>query len=237
MGILDWAKREVEIVCKKERGNTSKDELDYGCACYISALKAFESLCGDGHSGFSITITKEILNRLIDGKPLTPIEDTDDIWKLSIEKEEEGCTTYQCKRMSSLFKDVYNDGRIEYSDINRFVTIDINNPIVSWHSGLVDRVMEEFFPITMLYMPAKPIKVYCEDILTDHKNGDFDTVGIFYAIEDKNGEQKQIEINRFFREPFEGEESKNGWIKIDYNEWCKRIEMHNKRLEKMEANK
>ena len=35
----------------------------------------------DGHSGFSIQITKSILNRLIDGKCLTPIEDTPDIWE------------------------------------------------------------------------------------------------------------------------------------------------------------
>ena len=236
MNMLDWAKREVEIACRKERGNESKDEWDYGCACYKSALKAFECLCGDGHSGFSIKMTQQILNRLIDGQSLTPIEDTDDIWE-SCPRSKRGEKKYQCNRMSSLFKTVYPDGHVKYSDVNHFIKININNPNSAWHSGLVDRVMEEFFPITMPYMPAKPIKVYCEDILTDPKNGDFDTVGIFYAIEDKNGEQKQIEINRFFREPFEGEESKNGWIEIDYNEWCKRIEMHNKRLEKLEANK
>lgn len=29
-GMLDWAKREIEIACKKERGNAKKDEFDYG---------------------------------------------------------------------------------------------------------------------------------------------------------------------------------------------------------------
>lgn len=43
-------------------------------------MRAFESLLGDGHSGMSIGITKNILNRLIDGKPLTPIEDTEEVW-------------------------------------------------------------------------------------------------------------------------------------------------------------
>lgn len=52
--MLDWAKREVEIACKKENPNRKEGEFDYGCACYESALKAFESLCDDGHSGFSI---------------------------------------------------------------------------------------------------------------------------------------------------------------------------------------
>ena len=75
MSMTEWAKREVEIASKRERGDKPESEWDYGCSCYDSALKAFESLCGDGHSGFSIGITKGILNRLIDGKPLTPIED------------------------------------------------------------------------------------------------------------------------------------------------------------------
>ena len=61
------------------------------------------------------------------------------------------------------------------------------------------------FPITMPYMPGKPIKVYCEDFLTDKKNGDFDTVGVFYALKEENGEPIRIEINRFFRESFENE--------------------------------
>lgn len=48
--------------------------------CYKSALKAFNELCDEGHSGMSIQITKSILCRLIDGKPLTEIEDTPDVW-------------------------------------------------------------------------------------------------------------------------------------------------------------
>ena len=32
------------------------------------------------HSGFSIGITMNILNRLVQCKPLTPIEDTPDVW-------------------------------------------------------------------------------------------------------------------------------------------------------------
>ena len=56
--------------------------------------------------------TKSILNRLIDGKCLTPIEDTPDIWS-DITSEcnwKEGYQEYQCKRMSSLFKEVAPDG-------------------------------------------------------------------------------------------------------------------------------
>ena len=100
MSMTEWAKREVEIASKRERGDKPESEWDYGCACYDSALKAFESLCGDGHSGFSIGITKGILNRLIDGKPLTPIEDIEDVWNVCSRGENGGVVTYQCKRMS-----------------------------------------------------------------------------------------------------------------------------------------
>lgn len=41
-----WAENEVKIACHRKG-----DEFDYGCASYESALKAFKTLCKDGHSG------------------------------------------------------------------------------------------------------------------------------------------------------------------------------------------
>lgn len=219
--MLDWAKREVEIACKKENPNRKEGEFDYGCACYESALKAFESLCDNGHSGFSIKMTQTILNRLLDGKPLTPIEDTDDIWNECVRPK--GSTkTYQCKRMSSLFKKIYADGTVKYNDVDSPYCVDIHNPDITYSSGLVRRIIDKMFPITMPYMPGKPIKVYCEDFLTDKKNGDFDTVGMLYAIKTEDGNQEKIEINRFFREP-EGDEE-GSWTEISKEEYYKRKE-------------
>ena len=127
--MLEWAKREIELACKRERGNRPRDEFDYGCACYASALKAFKSLPRDGHSGMSIGYTKHILDRLLDGKVLTPIEDTPDIWNDCARYEYEiGYSTQQCKRMSSLFKYIYDDGTVKYKDINRFVCADKDRP-------------------------------------------------------------------------------------------------------------
>ena len=81
MNMKEWAEREIRIACERERGNKPEDEWDYGVACYESAFKAFQSLLEDGHSGFSLGLTQNILNRLIDGKPLTPIEDVPEIWQ------------------------------------------------------------------------------------------------------------------------------------------------------------
>lgn len=131
----------MEIACKREAPDREPGEWDYGCACYESALKAFNSLCEDGHS------------------------------------------------------------------------------------GLIDRVMEEKFPITMPYFPeSKPFYVYCEEFLTDRKNGDYDTVGILYIIK-PDGER--VEINRYFKE---GEKD---FVEIDVAEYEIRQKMHEERLEKM----
>ena len=220
MNMLDWAKREVEIACKKENPNRREGEFDYGCACYESALKAFESLCEDGHSGFSIKMTQAILNRLLNGEPLTPIDDTDDVWDMSRVDIIGGKVNYQCNRMYSLFKYIYPNGSVKYHDNDRMYCVNINNPESTYSSGLVSRIIDEMFPITMPYMPGKPIKVYCEDFLTDKRHGDFDTVGIYYALKEENGEQKRIEINRFFRERESGETEK--WIEISVEEYKKR---------------
>ena len=177
--MLDWAEREVAIACEKENSIKKDGEFDYGCACYESALKAFKALCNDDHSGFSIKITQSILNRLINGQPLSPIEDTDDVWEKVAQDKDMGYWTYQCKRMSSLFKDVYADGTVKYIDIDRLYCVNIHKPNDTYSSGLVRRIIDKMFPIAMPYIPGKPIKVYCEDFLTDKKNGNFDTVGIF----------------------------------------------------------
>lgn len=213
--MLEWARREVEIACEKENPNRKGDEFDYGCACYESALKAFKSLCEDGHSGFSIKMTQAILNCLLDRQPLTPIEDTDDVWTLCTDYEDDS-DVYQCKRMSSLFKTVYADGTVKYSDVDRLRCADIRDPHNTYSFGLVTEIIDEMFPIVLPYMPEKPIKVYCEEFLNDKKNGDFDTVGVFYALKTENGEQKKIEINRFFKE---SRDCKSGWTEITRREY------------------
>lgn len=217
MNMDDWAKNEIEIACKRERGDKNPEEFDYGCACYKSAYKAFQSLMEDGHSGMSIGFTKAILNRLIDGKPLTPIEDTPDIW-LERSSTKKNCASYQCKRMSSLFKDVYNDGFVQYRDVNRFYCLNKDDPDgVGWHNGFINQLLDAQFPITMPYSPAsKPWYVYCTEGLSDPKNGDFDSIGIHYVLK-PDGEL--VEIKRFFKE------GENSWIEIDQQEYDNRVNL------------
>ena len=198
MSMKEWAEREIEIACKREKGlDTDGDSFEYGVACYKSAMKAFNSLIEDGHSGMSIGITKNILNRLIEGKPLTPIVDSDDIWNnISDIDNNKGYKTYQCNRMTSLFKYLYEDGTVKYSDIDRVVGININNPKCVYSSALTRNIVDKVFPIQLPYYPGiKPYKVYCEDFLSDPSNGDFDTVGVFYI---ETPEDEKVELNKFY---------------------------------------
>lgn len=214
--ILSWADREIQIACEYERNsdeNSCKEDWDYGCAIYDSALRALKSLCQDGHTGFSIQLTKHILVRMIEGKPLTPIEDTPDIWDEGCvdRNDEEGYSCYQCSRMSALFKKVYDDGRITYNDVDRVSAIDLDTDS-SWHSGLASNIVNEMFPITMPYMPTdKPFKVYFQDCLVDPKKGDYDTRGIIYVIKPDGTE---ISICRYFKEDDNGE-----WVEISEMEY------------------
>lgn len=220
MKMTEWAKREVEIACKRENPDKKEGEFDYGCACYESALKAFNSIMEDGHSGTSIGFTKNILMRLIDGRPLTPIEDIEDVWSEKCWTDDDAAAVYQCERMFSLFKYVYPDGTVRYSDNDHCYCIDVVSGI-PYHNGLVSRLVHEMFPITMPYMPGESIKVYCGELLTDRKNGDYDTKAIFYAVK-PDGEK--IDIHRYFKE----NESKDGdpWIEIDEKEYNEREQMH-----------
>lgn len=225
MSMKEWAKKEIEIACKREVKGNKPGEWDYGVACYKSAYKAFKSLLEDGHTGYSIGFTQNILNRLIDGKPLTPIVDTDDIWrKVDMGNRKDKPTTYQCKRMGSLFKDVYSDGTIKYTDNNRYYQVCIDTPDVGFTNSFVGRLIGDMFPITMPYMPAsKPIKVVCDECLVDPQNGDYDTLAVLYAIM-PDGEQ--VDINKFYKE---SNEQNNQFEEITQQEYYERKKLSDDR--------
>ena len=201
MSMYNWAEQECRIACKKENPdfNFDSEDFDYGCSCYKSALKAYKSLCEDEHSGASFNFTRMILERLMEGQPLTPITDEDFKGEGSIFSDEyltsRGLKSeIQCPRMSSLFRRETLDGKVSYSDNNRAYCINIENPSVTFSSAK-DQVVDEFFPITMPYMPEEgKYKVYCQTFLTDKKNGDFDTQAILYFI---TPDGKRVDVNRY----------------------------------------
>ena len=74
------------------------------------------------------------------------------------------------------------------------------------------------FPIEMPYFPTdKPYKVWEHELLTDRKNGDFDTKHIV-SVTTPEGEV--VVINRYFKE------TEDGWKEINENEYNERLGMH-----------
>lgn len=198
-----WAERECRI------------------ACYKSALKAYKSLAEDGHSGMSFNFTRDILTRLMNDMPLTPITD-EDFFSVGCGTEkypaehpdylqERGLKdSRQCPRMSSLFREETLDGKVTYKDVDRAYHVNIEDESDTYHSW--DGFLDDMFPITMPYMPKQgKYKIYEQTFLTDRKNGDFDTKGIFYVI---TPEGERIDINMFRTEDGHG-----GWKTLTREEY------------------
>lgn len=217
MSTLKWAENEIEIVRNnlKNSPEEEKGENDYILGCYESALKAFKSLVEDQHSGMSISITKSILIRLLEGRPLNDIQDADEVWN-EVDSLNKELKEYQCSRMSSLFKKVYPDGSVKYNDIDRAVCVNVDDPRDVFH-GYGCRILDEMLPIEMPYSPSsKQYKIYCKEFLYDEDGGDFDTLGVLYAI---SPEGEQINIGRYFKDV----KDEPGWVEIQEDEYFYRM--------------
>ena len=200
MSMSGWAENEIKLACKKENPDWDGESFDYGCSCYQSALKAYKSICEDGHSGFSYSVTKNILKRLLDELPLTPIEDTPDNWNdVGISKN--GDKKYQCNRMPSLFKNIDKDGNVTYSDVNRSYCQELTNP-KDTYSGFNSKIVDKIFPITMPYYPknSNRYKVITDTFLAKGFEGDdtdFNTRAVLYVITPEN---EKVEVNEYYGE-------------------------------------
>ena len=201
--MLKWAEREIDHALRTSANDVNDPSYQYFKSCCESALKAFKSLLEDGHSGMSISITKGILMRLIEGKPLSNIEDTDDIWNL-VHTTEDGAKHYQCLRMSALFKEVDKEGNVRYSDNDRVVCVDVNSKI-AYRNGLAFNYVDSHYPITMPYYPTdKPYLVYCEDFCMGKPNarGEFTHKALLYMTKPDG---VQVDLNLYYRENDKGE--------------------------------
>lgn len=203
----DFAINEIKIA--KANSNDS-----YYNACLDAAYEAYKVIENQGHTGASISITMRILNRLVNSKPLSLIEDTPDVW-CDVTTYMGGHPTYQCTRYSGLFKDITDTGTT-YSDVHRFVCYEIDKPDIPFTSVLVNHKLNEQFPISMPYYP-ETWKVYVKEFLSNPANGDFDTVHIIRAVK-PNGEE--IIINRYFTE------ENNKFVEISADKYSELLDKH-----------
>lgn len=221
MSMSTWAAEEVRIACERERAAHSEDEKDidfvaqvYAESCYQSALKAYNALCDDGHSGMSFNITAGILKRLCSGYPLTPIEDVDDVWELVDETPTE--KKYQCRRLYSLFKTVSKeDGSVHFHDVERFLCVGPDG--ATYTNGFINRQLSKLYPITLPYMPEGKFLVEAFDFATNANPGEFDTI-LIRSVKEPNGQE--VLLNLRFKE------TENGFEQIELKEFEKRYQKY-----------
>lgn len=201
----DWAKNEIELY--KQKNNPD----EYYSMCLDSASRVYEAMCEEEHSGMSWSITVPILERLLEGKPLTPITGEDYEWNDVTWDDKE--TVYQNKRRSQLFKHVAKDGTIRYSDNERITCV--VEPGIYSHFGFVSKIAEQYIPqITFPTFMKDRYYVHIVEFLYDKENGgDFDTVAIL-SIESNS--MPTIDINRYFKE------SEDSFVEIDEEECLER---------------
>ena len=224
-----WVEREVKIAIEREKAADKEDcekrgkkynskDFSYGGAIYESALKAYKSLLKDGHSGMSWAFTTNVLDRMMQHKVLTPLQGTDDEWRESEIRNEDGTVDYQNVRQTSLFKHVHPDGTVTYNDIDRAVCVDAEDKHDIHHFSLCTKVVDEMFPIEFPYMPGnKSYRVVDRIFSSTGKHGEFDTVGIL-RVECPDGEVKLVD--RYYKE---GEKE---WIAIGKDEFELRLQSY-----------
>ena len=222
MELKDWAEDEIKLAIEFEHKYPTHSLIPAnGSRCYEKAYRAFLSIILDDDGEYDLYgfgATRKILERLLDRKVLSPIEDTPDIWHECSYHRENVHAYYQCTRMTSLFKDVYTDGTVKYHDVDRCICVNIDDPKkIGWHNGFINHLIHEIYPISMPYSPpSKPFVVYLAEGLSDPKNGDYDTMGVWYV--DKPDGTRDI-IGRFFKE----DENGPSFVEISREEYEERM--------------
>lgn len=231
----EWANKEAEHVVKyvtmKYGNNIPMTE------CYKmvvnEAVKIFNELEDIQHTEESKVMVKRFLSRLIEDKPLSPIEDRDDMWdEVGSHAGEDGeVTLYINKRLRTLYKrevrDIKKDVLIEktYHDPTRVTCINIidgKEVILS----IVNDYVDEYFPIKFPYFPTD--KYIVNVILFNHKNpledGEEDTICIETIIDPDH--------KVMFPDVYYALNEKHDWCKIDGSKYSKRFNEYYKNISK-----
>ena len=224
--MIKWARREVEIVLQQL---TQRHQItNYDRECYTAALEAFEFLCKQGHSGYSFTETFKILTRLCNRQPLCYINEDDfeqeglgmDNCNREINGPLIGKTSYQCLRMPSLFKHVWEDGKVTYRDHDRILCIDSENINNTFYWGFAAQFVDQMFPITLPYMPmpGKHYRIY----VTSFTTNSMDVCAINQIVEPSGN---IVKVDRYFK--FTDDEEWNG----------RAVEITHDKYEELKANR
>lgn len=231
------AEKEVKIL---------KEELEkkYPGSTYIwdTTLKVYKTLISKhpyiftSDFGYRNRVLQNI-QELAGGFPLTDIDNTNADWQevpngaLINMRKTNVVEKYRSGRLSSLFKEVYKDGHVEYHDNYRVTTENFITG-TEYVFGLSNLIYDEMYPIKMPYNHKSEwgAKVYIHDFVSDpeDKESNFDTIAVLFT---KKPDGKIVSINRYFRVPKDDEEPTYGnWVEIKFSEFADRVRRANSNL-------
>lgn len=223
-------RKEVEYAIKCEREDADDihdyDFLDYVIECYRSALRAYETMAADGHSGMSWGLTRNIFNRLAEGKPLKKLnsyQECPEEWKERSNWTFVDGVVFGNTRYPSLTYRVSLRDEAIYRDIDRWVFEEIDNPGTTWNIGFLANYLDEKFPIKFPYNPTT-IHVRIEELLTDPAHGDYDAQRIVDFVDPETG--KMIKVDACFA--LSDEEDK--MVEVSKKKWYALRKKHAERL-------
>lgn len=190
----EWANKEAEYVAKYVTMKYGNNIPMIECYEMVvnEAVKLFNELEDLPHTEESKVMIKRFLSRLIEDKPLSPIEDGNDMWdEVGVNTgEDSGVTLYIHKRLRTLYRkevrDIKKDVLTEktYHDPTRVTCVNITNGEEVTLSFINDYV-DEHFPIKFPYFPTD--KYVVEVLMFNHKNplenGGEDTISIETIID------------------------------------------------------
>lgn len=211
MGMIEWAEQEIAAI-KKENDSDS-----YLCECLDCAMEGYRTIMLQGHSGMSYHLTVHYLTKLLNETPLVEVRQDDDQWVYTSTEigPDQRREVYTHLHMPGLFKNVYQDGHVEYFDARRDINCyDINSDFGPYFNGFISRIVHKYFPITFPYV-RKHYKVYTTSFCVNPGMGDYDTKAIT-AIFDGDTGDLLMSVNRYFK--ILG----NKFIEIDFNEYVDR---------------
>ena len=229
---------EKEIKISKEKLGKEHPELlfvwEEALKVYNLIISRYPHIFNNRDFGERVLQNVRCLN---EGFPLTPIEDDDADWQeiqngaLVNMRKANVVEKHRSNRLSSLFKEVYKDGHIEYHDNYRVTTENFITG-AEYVFGLSNLIYDEMYPIKMPYDYEKEwgAKVYIHDFVSDpeDKESNFDTIAVLFAKEPGG---KIVSINRYFRVPNDDEEPTYGnWVEIKFSEFTDRVHRANSNL-------
>lgn len=152
VGLNNWAAEELRRVeADTEEEKLLKDQI---CGLYARTIVDYQSLPPKG---------QEILRYLLDGYPLTKLEDNDPAeWEETTPAEsEENYHMFHSLRYDYLFKEVTGE-EVRYFDVRRAKAIDVDHQRIIL-APICDAWLDKHQPVEMPYFPSKtPWTFYVE---------------------------------------------------------------------------